>query len=251
MILEICVDSLESALTAARGGADRIELCSDLLEGGITPSAGLIEAVRAEAPVELYVMIRPRGGDFVYSDRELQVMAADIREARRLGADGVVLGVLTMAGEVDVARTHALVAQAAPMKVTFHRAIDMVADTDRACEDIVSTGAHRILTSGGRQTAPEGINQIASLVRAAAGRIAIMAGSGINAATVAKVAQATGACEFHASLRKAVASPVQHRNDKVAMGTQPGLEYTRYRLAEEDVAALRGALDALEPRTVS
>jgi copper homeostasis protein len=245
MVLEICVDSLESAVTAAKGGADRVELCSDLTEGGITPSSGLIQAVRGQIGIDLYVMIRPRGGDSLYSDGEFEVMEADIAEAKRLGADGVVLGVLTADGRVDIPRTAKLVELAAPMKVTFHRAIDMTTDLRRACEDILATGAHRVLTSGGKQTALLGAEQIAELVRIAGDKMGIMAGSGINAHNVARIARTSAASEFHASLRKRVLSPVSYRNDGIRMGTRKNAEFIRYHLRESDVQALRIALDCL------
>ena len=245
MVLEICVDSLESAVTAAKGGADRVELCSDLMEGGITPSSGLIQSVRAQIGIDLYVMIRPRGGDSLYSDSELEVMEADITEVKRLGADGVVLGVLTADGRVDIASTHRLVKLAAPMKVTFHRAIDMTTDLGQACEDVATAGAHRILTSGGKQTALVGAEQIAELVRIAGDKMSIMAGSGINAHNVARVARTSAVSEFHASLRKRVISPVRYRNDGIRMGTQKNAEFIRYQLMEADVHALRSAIDCL------
>jgi copper homeostasis protein len=244
MELEICVDSLDSAIIAEKGGADRIELCSDLLEGGITPSAGLIHAVRAKVDIHLFVMIRPRGGDLFYSASEFSIMAADIREAHRMGADGVVLGLLTLDGRVDIPRTEALVRAAHPMQVTFHRAIDMTPDMDQACEDILSTGAHRILTSGGRQTAPLGAAQIARLVQVAGGRIGIMAGSGLRTHNIQEVARITGAKEFHASLRRRSSSPVTYKNHVLTTGLQKGEEFIRYSLFEEEVRALRQALDS-------
>jgi copper homeostasis protein len=245
MVLEMCVDSLDSAITAARGGADRVELCSDLMEGGITPSSGLIQAVRAAIDIDLFVMIRPRGGDLLYSDSEIELMALDIVEAKRLGCDGVVLGMLTVDGQVDIARTEELVKLAAPMQVTFHRAIDMTPNPAKACEDVLATGAHRILTSGGKQTALLGAQEIAQMVVIARGKIAIMAGSGIDSHNVAKLARASGVTEFHASLRKRVESPVTYRKDDVHMGNQKNLEFIRYELREEDVRALRQAVDHL------
>ncbi len=245
MVLEMCVDSLDSAVTAARGGADRVELCSDLTEGGITPSAGLIQAVRAAIEIDLYVMIRPRGGDSLYSDNEVELMALDILEAKRLGCDGVVLGMLTADGQVDIARTEKLVRLAAPMGVTFHRAIDMTPNTAKACEDVLATGAERILTSGGKQTALLGAPEIAQMGNIARGKIAIMAGSGIDAHNVAKVARMAGVTEFHASLRKRVESPVTYRKEDVRMGNQKNAEFIRYQLMEEDVRALRQAIDNL------
>lgn len=246
MVLEICVDSLDSALIAARGGAERVELCSDLLEGGITPSAGLIRKVRAAVPIDLFVMVRPRGGDSLYTGRELEVMETDIAEAKRLGADGVVLGVLKSDGTVDVARTKGLVKLAAPMQVTFHRAFDLTADLERSCEDVIAAGAHRILTSGGRQTARAGAARIRGLVRQAGARIAVMAGSGINAQNAADLVRKTGVTEIHASLRRRAESPVLFRNNGVAMGAQKNAEFVRYEVIESEVRALRQALDGVK-----
>ena len=250
MVLEICVDSLDSAIVADKGGADRLELCSDLLEGGITPSAGLIQGVRAAVSIDLFVMIRPRGGDSIYTEREMEVIEADLAAAKRMGADGVVLGVLDRDGMVDISRTERLVELAAPMQVTFHRAFDLTVDLERACEDVVATGAHRILTSGGKQTARLGAEHIACLVKRAGTRIGIMAGSGINAHNAAELARATGVTETHASLRKRMASPLRHRKNGVTMGARKDAEFVRYELIEADVRALRRALDTVaEPAT--
>jgi copper homeostasis protein len=245
MVLEICVDSLDSAMVAASGGAERVELCSDLLEGGITPSAGLIRKIRAAISIDLFVMIRPRGGDSVYTDRELEIMEADIVEAKRLGADGVVLGVLKSDGSVDIAHTERLVKLAAPMQVTFHRAFDLTADLERACEDVIAAGAHRILTSGGKQTARMGAEQIRALVERAGTRIAIMAGSGINARNAAELARYTGVAEIHASLRRRRESPVRYRKHEVTMGARKDAEFVRYEVIESDVRELRQALDGV------
>src|ERR1035438_4067455 len=172
MQVEICVESVESAIAAERGGAQRVELCSDLLEGGVTPSAGLIKLVRQQIGIGLFTMIRPRGGDFCYTDLEFEVMQQDIRQARDLGADGVILGVLDGCARVDVARTRQLVELAGPLPVTFHRAIDMTPDPRAALDDVVETGAARVLTSGGAPRVTEGLSTVACMVKKAGERIA-------------------------------------------------------------------------------
>jgi copper homeostasis protein len=248
MDLELCIDSVESAIAAERGGAKRVELCSDLLEGGITPGAGLIASVRRRIAIGLYVMIRPRGGDFYYTDVEFEVMREEIAHARRLGADGVVLGLLDRQGRVDAARTRKLVELAAPLPVTFHRAIDMTPDLPAAFEDVLSTGATRILTSGGAPSATQGIIEIARMVGASSGRIAIMPGGGITPENIAVIAKATGASEFHSSARTAFRSPVRFRKPGMAMGDLRNREYRRFNVREESVRALVDALaHELEP----
>jgi copper homeostasis protein len=242
MVLEICVDSVESAIAAERGGAHRVELCSDLLEGGITPSCGLIAEVRTRIRIGLFVMIRPRGGDFCYSEAELEVMRHDIEQARELGADGVILGVLDECAHVDVAPTRELVKLASPLPVTFHRAIDMTPDPCAALESVAATGAQRVLTSGGAIKVTEGLSAVAGMVRAAGERLVVMAGGGITPQTILTVAEATGATEFHASLRTARPSPVQYRRQALQMGEIGGREYLRFAVEEENVRALAQAL---------
>jgi copper homeostasis protein len=252
MIVEICIDSVESAIAAERGGAGRVELCADLLEGGITPGAGLIASVRRRIALDLFVMIRPRGGDFCYTEYEYDVMCEEIGHARRLGADGVVLGLLDEAGCVDGQRTRQLVDLAKPMPVTFHRAIDMTPNLFAALEDVIATGASRILTSGGAPNATRGMDQIARMVEASAGRIAIMPGGGVSPETAGPIAEATGATEFHSSVRTTFPSPVQFRKKGIAMGDIRDREYRRYTVLEENVRALVSALDQLAAgRTVA
>lgn len=239
MNLEICIDSVESAIAAERGGAQRVELCSDLLEGGITPGAGLIAAVRSHSAIGLYVMIRPRGGDFCYSDLEFEVMQNEIAHARNLGADGLVLGLLDQDACVDIERTRQLVELAGPLPVTFHRAIDMTPDPAVALETIIATGARRILTSGATPSAIAGASQIANLVQLAKGRITIMPGGGISSENIAAIARETGATEFHASVR----TPVRFRREGIAMGGTVDAEFQRYTTREENVRALVSALE--------
>ena len=246
MDLEVCIDSVESAIAAERGGARRVELCSDLLEGGITPGAGLIVSVRRRIAIDMFVMIRPRGGDFCYTGLEFEVMQEEIKQARQLGANGVVLGVLDEKGCVDIARTRQLVDLASPMPVTFHRAIDMTSDLFAALESVIAAGANRILTSGGAPDAMRGAAEIGKMVKAAKGRIKIMPGGGVSVDTIVEIAEATGAGEFHSSARTSLQSPVQFRKQGIAMGDIPDCEYKRFIVREESVRALVGALERLD-----
>ncbi|QRR02665.1 copper homeostasis protein CutC [Dyadobacter sandarakinus] len=190
MTIEVCAYSLESCINAQAGGAGRIELCSGLGEGGTTPSAGLIEIVRKHVDISLFVMIRPRGGDFVYDVFEEEIMRKDIDLAKKLGADGVVLGILNADGQVDISRTKALVDYAAPLKVTFHRAFDLTPDPVKALKAVIATGAERILTSGQKATAEEGIELLSQLAREAGSKIEIMAGGGVSHHNAARLAEA-------------------------------------------------------------
>ena len=245
MKLEICVESVESAIAAERGGAQRVELCSDLLEGGITPSAGLIASVRRHISIGLWVMIRPRGGDFCYTDLEFEVMQEEIRHARTLGADGIVLGLLDHDACIDVSRTRQLVDLAGQLPVTFHRAIDMTPDLPAALEEVIAAGANRILTSGGAPDATSGISQIARMVEIAKGRIVIMPGGGVSPETVEAIAKGTGAAEFHSSARTAVPSPVRFRKQGIAMGDIQSAEFRRFTVSEENVRVLVRVLESL------
>lgn len=242
VLVEVCVDSVASAVAAERGGAQRVELCSDLLEGGITPSLGLLQAVRAGISLAMHVIIRPRGGDFCYSDEEFDIMRRDIEIAKREGADGVVLGILLPSGHVDVPRTRQLSELARPMSSTFHRAFDMSADLQSSLDDVCQTGADRLLTSGGEQDCLQGIDVISKLVKSAQGRIHIMAGGGITANNVAEILQRTGVNEIHVGLATAVQSPMLLRNPRVSLGKAPGREYQRTQVLEDSVRELKGAI---------
>jgi copper homeostasis protein len=204
-LLEISVETAEIALAAERGGAQRIELCTELRLGGLTPGEELMRRTRELVRVPVFAMIRPRAGNFVYSPEEIAQMRSDITAAKRTGMDGVVLGVLAENRQVDVDRTRGLVKLAEPLPVTFHRAFDDVADLDTALEAVIETGAARILTSGGAPTAPQGLRVLAKLVAAAGNRITIVPGSGINASNILEVAQVTQAREFHSGLGTCIA----------------------------------------------
>lgn len=243
--LEICIDSVDSATAAERGGAQRVELCSDLVEGGITPSAGLIATVRQKIQIDLQVMIRPRGGDFHYSAEEFDVMRRDIRMAKQLGANGVVFGLLDIDGKVEVERTRELVQWARPLNVTYHRAFDMARDLDKSLEDVISTGADRILTSGAEVAASDAISTLKRLITTAGDRIIILVGGGMKPHNAPRVITETGAQEIHAGLRTTKAGPMRYRNEKLVMGTIPGLEYDRTLVLQKDVEALAGAVKSL------
>ncbi|HEX4484703.1 MAG TPA: copper homeostasis protein CutC [Terriglobales bacterium] len=239
--VEICIDCTESAVAAERGGAQRVELCSDLVEGGITPSAGLIATVRQKVKIGVQVMIRPRGGDFHYSAEEFDIMRRDIRMAKQLGANGVVFGLLDIDGNVEVERTRELVELARPLNVTYHRAFDMARDLDKSLEDVIATGADRILTSGAEVAAA--VPTLKRLIVAAGERIIILVGGGLKPHNAPKVIAETGAKEIHAGLRTTKEGPMRYRNEKLVMGTIPGLEYDRTVVLEKDVSALVRAVN--------
>jgi len=242
-MVEVCVDSVASAVAAGRGGAARVELCGSLIEGGITPSAGLVEMARAAVSVALHVMIRPRGGDFCYDRDEFETMRRDIAVAKRLGATGVVFGILDLDGNVDVARTRLLVEEARPLPVTFHRAFDMTADLFRALDDVCAAGVDRVLTSGGEPTSVQGQETIRQLVTRARGRVVVMPGSGIKQENVRSLVDHTGVTEVHVGLRSAIPSPMRHRNPRISMGSVEGREYERFVVLEEQVRRLCSALE--------
>ncbi len=239
--LEICVDSFASAIAAEAGGAQRVELCSGLIEGGLTPSLGLIHAVRARLKIGVHVMIRPRGGDFVYSEDELGIMRDDISLAAEAGADGVVFGLLTADGLVDLDQARKLVALARPLQVTFHRAIDTTANLFEALEAVIRAGADRVLTSGGEATALDGQATLQRMVHAAAGRIEIMAGGGVRPDNLEAIARATGATSFHSGMRRAVQAIARQPLRQVRLGAPDVDDSVRHVVSVEDVEALAAA----------
>ncbi len=227
LIVEVCVDSVESALAAENGGADRVELCDNLLEGGTTPSAGAMAVARERLRIGLHVILRPRGGDFCYSETELAIMMRDVDVAKRIGVDGVVIGLLRSNGTVDGERARALIEAARPMTVTFHRAFDMARDPHEALEDVIGLGCERLLTTGQEPSALEGLDLLTDLVRRAADRIVVMPG-GVHERNVRKVVAATGAHEVHVTGTTSVPSPMEYRNPRVFMGGElRPAEYSR------------------------
>jgi len=218
MLIEIAVFNLESAIAACKAGANRIELCSSPAEGGLTPSAATMRLARKYVKIPIHVMIRPREGDFCYSEKEFEAMLLDIAAAKMVGMEGVVAGVLNPDGTVDEKRTAILVDAAYPMNVTFHRAFDMTRDQDLALEAIIYCGCARILTSGGQQTAPEGIEKLAELVKKAGDRISIMPGSGINLNNIKNITNITGTKEIHLSSRTYVFGKMNFKKPMLTMG---------------------------------
>ncbi len=243
MRVEICVDSATGAFAAEHGGADRVELCDNLLEGGTTPSAGCIKVARRGLKIGLQVIVRPRGGDFLYNNDELEVMREDIRMAKDLGADGVVVGCLTAEGDIDRARTEELIRLARPLNVTFHRAFDMCRDPQQGLEDLITLGVDRVLTSGQEASCPEGLDVIAALQMQAAGRIIVMPGGGLTPRNIKKIVRATGVSEVHLSARQTVESAMNYRNGRVFMGGT--LRPPEFRWKTTDAASVRSVVDAL------
>ncbi len=238
-LLEICANSFDSALAAERGGADRIELCENLNEGGTTPSHGTISLTTRQLNIPVYVLIRPRAGNFVYSDEEFNIMKADVEHCKALGCQGVVIGLLKPDGTVDRQRTAELVRLAQPMGVTFHRAFDGVPEISQALEAIIESGCERILTSGLHNTAMEGAAVIRELRTLAGGRIKILAGSGVNPENITELARLTMADEFHSSAKENLADPEIYHNPKLEhMGTVT-------RTSEQIVRSIRKQLESV------
>lgn len=243
--LEISLDSVESAIAAERGGAARVELCANLPAGGTTPSAGMIATVRKEIRIALHVMIRPRAGDFCYTAHEFELMKRDILMAKQLRADGLALGILSADGTVDVNRTRELVALARPVPVTFHRAFDMSANLRATLDQVIESGAARVLTSGGEPAAEQALDAIQALVHAARNRIGVMVCGGVREHNVRRILDATGAGEVHighSGVEVPVPSQMRFRNEKLSMGALPGREYEHFVVSEEKVSRLLRAL---------
>jgi len=245
-LIEVCVEGVDGLLAAQDGGADRVELCASLLEGGLTPSMGVVREALRRARVPFHVMVRPRGGDFLYSDAEFAAMLLDVDSLRDAGVAGVVIGCLCRDGAVDEARTRALVERARPLSVTFHRAFDMTRDLAEAMEALVRCGVDRVLTSGGRDAALDGLDALRALHEQAGGRIAVLGCGGLRPDTIGRVRRETGLRELHFSAGAEQPSAMRHRNPGVAMGgaglageyahmlTDPGLVARTIRAAAEE-----------------
>ena len=240
MICEIVVYNIESALKAQEGGADRIELCDNPGEGGTTPSYGTIEAVRQNVNLDVYVMIRPRGGDFYYTNYEFHSMKRDISQCQKISVDGVVFGILNPDGTLDKKRCKELIDKARPLKVTCHRAFDMTRDPFEALEDCIEVGFDRILTSGQQAQALKGADLIGELIKKANGRIAIMPGSGVNENTVEEIITKSKATEIHFSATSSRESGMIYRNPSIAgMGSDEGSEFKVRTVDPDRVRAMR------------
>jgi copper homeostasis protein len=226
MKIEVVVYNIESALKALEGGADRIEVCADAGSGGTTPSAGVLEVIRQNVSIDVYAMIRPRGGDFLYNNYEFHSMKRDLMQFQRMSVDGIVFGILNADGTLDKKRCAELINRARPLKITCHRAFDRTIDPLQALEDCIEAGFDRILTSGQRNTAREGTDMIAHLVRAAQGRISIMAGSGINQGNVADIVRLTKVEEIHFSATSYRESQMRFANPNLrSMGSDAEHEF--------------------------
>lgn len=242
--VENCANSVDSCVEAQKGGAYRVELCAGIPEGGTTPSYGEIVMARELLQIKLHVIIRPRGGDFLYSPVEKQIMLKDIEMARKLGVDGVVVGCLTPEGKVDVPFLREMVDAAGDCSVTFHRAFDMCLEPYTALQQIIEAGCERILTSGQQPTAELGIPLLKRLVSMADGRIIIMPGCGVNEKNIRKIAEETGASEFHFSARETKPSGMLYRNPAVSMGGTVHID--EYELSITSATRVKNTLEALK-----
>jgi copper homeostasis protein len=242
--LEICADSVDSAIVAQEAGAQRIELCDSLIEGGITPSAGKIGYARKNLDIALHVLIRPRGGDFLYSGVEFDIMRRDIERCGEAGVEGVVIGILTPDGSIDIERTARLIEEARPMSATFHRAFDMCNDPFKGLADVIATGADRLLTSGQMNDVSSGTAIIRELVGKAGTKLIIMPGGGLNASNIRTVAETTGAAEFHMTGRKTIESGMIFRRKGISMGGINSID--EYKMKSADPELIRNIVQILK-----
>lgn len=242
-ILECCVDSVESAINAAKGGASRLELCSNLIIGGTTPDVALVKEIRKYTDIRIHALIRPRFGDFCYTQHEMEMMKFQIRALKEAGVEGVVIGVLDEEGNLDVPKMKELMQEAEGLSVTLHRAFDMCRNPYEAMEQAIALGIHTILTSGQKQSAWEGRELLAELIEKAQGRIDIMAGAGIGAKVIEQLLPVTKGSSYHMSGKVTLDSPMKYRKADVSMGLPSLSEYEIWQTSED---AVREAVDVLQ-----
>lgn len=242
--LEICVDSVISAINAQEAGAHRIELCDNLGEGGTTPGPGKIISARNNLDIDVNVLVRPRGSDFLYSDIEYDLMRRDIEFCGEAGVDGVVIGLLLKDGNIDIERSAKLVENARPMSVTFHRAFDLCSDPYRGLDDVIKTGADRLLTSGMKNRAEDGITLLKELEEKSKDRIIIMPGSGISENNIEKIARGSGSKEFHLTGRKTVLSEMIYRKTDISMGGSANTD--QYSMKIADIHLIKNIIEILK-----
>ena len=248
-ILEICCYSVKSAIIAEKSGANRIELCAGVYEGGTTPSLASIQLVKENVNIPVHVIIRPRGADFCYSNIEFECMKKDILFCKEQGVEGVVSGILLANGKIDIRRTKELVELSKPMSFTFHRAFDMVENHVEALEELIDMGVDRILTSGSMQTAEEGMELLNELVDKSKGRIIIMPGSGVNENNINKLRDVTGASEFHCSAKRLVQSRMEYQNPNINMGGEGSIpEFEYYEADAEKICNIVDILKASQTK---
>lgn len=241
-LLECCVDTVESALAAKEGGADRLELCANLLIGGTTSDINLYHRIRERCDILINVLIRPRFGDFCYTDEEFEIIRRDVKMFREAKADGVVIGILKPDGSLDVERMAILMEEAGPMSVTLHRAFDVCCDPYQALEQAKQLHIDTILTSGQKNTAIEGKELLTELVQLAKGEIDILIGSGVKASVIEQLAKLTGATSFHMSGKVTLDSPMTYRKQEVSMGLPLVSEYTLWQTSAEEIAKAKAVL---------
>ena len=244
-ILECCVDSVESAIEAQKGGANRIELCSALVIGGLSPSKALFDKVRENVQIKIHVLLRPRFGDFCYTDLEHEVIKNEVLMFKELGADGVVIGALKPDGSLNLKQMKELVEEAAGMSITLHRAFDMCAEPFKTLEAVKDLGIHTILTSGQKNNCLDGKELLGQLVEIADGKVDILIGGGVDVSVIPSLYESTKATSYHMSGKIALDSEMQYRKEDVSMGVASMSEYQIWRTSAERVAQVKHVLDTL------
>ena len=243
--LECCVDSVESAIAAKKGGADRLELCSALVIGGLSPSQALYRKIREQADIPIRVLLRPRFGDFCYTDYEHEILKEEVRSFRKLGADGIVIGTMKPDGTLKLEQMKELMEEAQGMTVTLHRAFDMCQDPFQTLEEAKRIGIHTILTSGQKNVCTEGMDLLKELVEQAQGKTEILVGGGVDASVLPVLAEKTKAKAFHMSGKVSIESEMQYRKQDVSMGVASVSEYEIWRTSEKRIREARRVLDHL------